>query len=233
MNLIKTFQRLFLLFGINISREPLKYYYDLEDEIRNSFAKQSTGILHIGAHYGQESQFYAKFGIKVIWIEAIPEVFEILKTNITNASNQTAICALVGDKNQQIDFYLSNNLYSASSIYKLSEKSGFKKVVIERKITLPMTTLDDLFPGNTLNTYNHWIIDVQGSEMSVLRGGRNSLKYCKSIQIEVSTRETYINGSKYLEIRELLSNEGFVPLWEPRIDDHTDLIFIKSYKYCS
>jgi hypothetical protein len=92
-----------------------------------------------------------------------------------------------------------------------------------------MTTLDDLFPDDSLNTYNHWVIDVQGSELNVLVGGHNSLKFCKSIQIEVSTRQTYINGSKYFEIKELLSNEGFFPLWEPGIDVHTDLIFIRKF----
>jgi len=229
MSLVKSIQRFFLLLGIYIAKRPPKYYYELEDEIRNSFAKHSTGILHIGAHHGQEREFYSRYGIKVIWIEAIPEDFETLKGNIDNISNQSAICALVGDKNQSVDFYLSNNLYSASSIYELSDNSGFKNVVIEGKTTLQITTLDDLFPDDSLYTYKHWVIDVQGSELNVLVGGHNSLKFCKSIQIEVSTRQTYINGSKYFEIKELLSNEGFFPLWEPGIDVHTDLIFIRKF----
>jgi hypothetical protein len=56
--------------GLYIYRKPAKFYYDLENEIKYNLVKQSTGILHIGVHFGQESNYYFQNGLKVIWIEA-------------------------------------------------------------------------------------------------------------------------------------------------------------------
>jgi hypothetical protein len=78
-----------------------------------------------------------------------------------------------------------------------------------------------------LENFDHWVIDVQGAELNVLLGAKKLLKYCFSIQIEVSTREVYINAPKYYDVREFLVKEGFFPLWEPECNSHTDLVFIK------
>ncbi len=229
MNLTRRIQGLFRYFGIHISNVPLKYYYELENEIKNNLLNNSSGVLHVGAHFGQERDVYHSYGLDVIWVEAIPEVFEILQTNIRDFREQKAICALVGNKDvQEISFYLSNNLRSASSVYKLSDKSRFRNVYQEGVIKLPMVTLEGLFPKNSLENFDHWVVDVQGSELSVLQGAGTKINFCKSIQVEVSTRETYINGSKYIEIKSFLQEKGFFPLWEPKNDDHTDVIFIRS-----
>lgn len=61
--------------------------------------KQAIGVLHIGAHYGQESSYYYQNGLKVIWVEALPDIFKKLQSNISCYENLIAFCALVGDKN--------------------------------------------------------------------------------------------------------------------------------------
>jgi 2-O-methyltransferase len=39
---------------------------------------------------GQERELYAAFGLRVVWIEPIPEVFESLKLNICPYPKQCA-----------------------------------------------------------------------------------------------------------------------------------------------
>jgi FkbM family methyltransferase len=230
MNLIKTFQRLFLLFGINISREPLKYYYDLEDEIKNTLIKNSKGILHVGAHYGQERNFYHAHGLKVIWIEAIPEVYAELKKNISEFNDQIAYLALLGNENlASVDFFISNNSGSSSSVFNISKESKFKSVSMQNKMQIPMIRLDKLLSSIDLANYSHWIIDVQGAELLVLQGAGDLILQCKSITIEVSTSETYINGAKYSDLKDYLFSFGFTPLWEPNEGDHTDIPFVKLF----
>ena len=44
---------------------------------RNSdrFLKKATGIIHVGANTGQEINLYAQYGLPVVWIEPIPDIF--------------------------------------------------------------------------------------------------------------------------------------------------------------
>lgn len=41
----------------------------------NSFLSKGRGVIHVGANAGQERELYAAFGLHVIWIEPIPDVF--------------------------------------------------------------------------------------------------------------------------------------------------------------
>jgi FkbM family methyltransferase len=229
MFLIYFIQNLLARIGIFVSRTPLKFYYDLENEIKNNLIINAKGVLHIGAHYGQERHFYGENDLNVIWIEAIPEVYAELEKNISGFDKQIAYCALVGNESiAGVNFYISNNNGSASSIFDISQNSKFKSVSIQKEIQISMTRLDDLLSNLEIANYSHWVIDVQGAELLVLQGAGNLLSYCQSITIEVSTRETYINGARYQELKSFLFSHGFIPLWEPAKNDHTDIPFIRS-----
>ena len=230
MPLVKIMQKFLSKIGIYLYRKPIKFYYELEDEIKNNLVKQSTGVLHIGAHFGQESSYYFQNGLKVIWIEALPDIFEKLQSKISRFEEQIAYCALLGNENlTETDFFISNNKGSASSVYRISEKSNFKNVYIEKEVKLPMVRLDNLLANVDLKVFTHWVLDVQGAELLVLQGAGDLISYCKSITIEVSSRETYLGGVKYAELKEYLSALSFFPLWEPMEDEHTDISFIRLY----
>jgi len=62
------------------------------------FLQKVSGVIHVGANAGQERELYAKLGLRVIWIEAIPEVFEKLKANVENFPRQRALKCLVTDQ---------------------------------------------------------------------------------------------------------------------------------------
>ena len=40
------------------------------------FLREITGLIHVGAHYGQERKIYAKRDLNVLWVEAAPDSFE-------------------------------------------------------------------------------------------------------------------------------------------------------------
>ena len=52
-----------------------------------------------------------------------------------------------------------------------------------------------------ISDYNFWILDLQGAELLALKGAKQSLKKCKSILIEISKEEYYINGAKWKELK--------------------------------
>ena len=62
-----------------------------------------------------------------------------------------------------------------------------------KSINLKSITLDTLLKNENISTknYNHWVLDLQGSRTFVLKGSEKSLKNCKSLLIEVSTKQFY------------------------------------------
>lgn len=219
---------------INIHK-PIKHPYPVPSKEEIEIIQSSKGVLHIGAHRGTEAAVYDWLNKAVLWIEADPNIFEELKTNIQKHYNQRAICALLGDKTKtKVPFYISNNDGACSSIYKFSDGVIKKKLWHDRNfftrkiIYLNMITLDEIVKKNNINikNYDYWIMDIQGAELLALKGAKESLNYCKSIQIEISKKNYYQNGAKWLDIKNFLQLNKFTLINEP-LYDHTEVLFIK------
>jgi hypothetical protein len=89
---LKITKLLFGKFGLYFSKQPAKYDL-LKSEIRNNLLSYENGILHIGAHYGQEAQEYNKKNLNVIWIEASEAPFAKLQENLKKFKKQKALNA--------------------------------------------------------------------------------------------------------------------------------------------
>ena len=74
--------------------------------------------------------------------------------------------------------------------------------------------------------YNHWVLDLQGAELLALKGSEKSLINCKSLLIEVSTKQFYKNGNLWIDIKKWLNQRGFKNYKEPEKDEE-DILFTK------
>ena len=216
-------------------RKPTSYAFSNPEIQDFESINKANGILHLGGHRGVEAGAYNWFNKKVLWIEAIPELFNELEDNIRIFYNQYAICALLGDTDhKETKFYLSNKDKSCSSIFDLSYRVKNKElweehnIKMNNHITLQMRTLDSIFNEKKINSkdYNHWIMDLQGAELLCLKGADESIKDCRSIHIEISKENYYEGGAKWLEIEKFLNTRGFEVFKEPK-DAHADVLFIK------
>ena len=227
-------------FGINIKVVKKNIYKNLETpdiDIIN-FLSRAKGVMHIGAHRGSERFTYDWFGKEVVWIEANPIIFKDLEQSLIEFKYQNCYQGLLhSSKGQVVDFFLSSNDQASSSIYDFSKDFKNKKLFFQNiqrnilmtdKIKLETQTLDDLIIKNNIDIkkFNHWVIDVQGAELEVLKGSINSLKFCNSIVIEVSTEKFYNNGSKFQDVKKILSNYNFNIVNEPK-RNHEDVIFVR------
>lgn len=186
----------------------------------------SGGVLHIGAHKGQERYLYKKLGAKVVWIEALPEIFTLLKENLTGFENQVATNALLGSENRDnVNFYETSNDSLSASIFKINPIWGLPIVKTTR---LKMTRLDLLYSAKDLANYKHWVIDVQGSELEVLLGAGELLNNCNSLRIEVSTFNAYYGGVQFNDLMLYLNGRGFEALTDSPPGAHGDVIFIRN-----
>ena len=203
-------------------------YYQLVGKIKNTLIENASMVLHIGAHKAQEASEYALFDKSVIWIEANPSLLSAIEKEISRFSKQKVLIALLGDINsEEVDFYLSNNDEQSSSIFNFGSEMNHKGLKMVRSTRLPMKRLDECFDIGEIKSGSHWIVDVQGAELKVLIGAGALLDKAYSLEIEVSTKDEYLNGARYGELELFMKKRGFFPLWKPREGSHEDLFFLK------
>ena len=210
-------------------------YGSLDEKVLNS-VNNCSGILHLGAHRGLEAEVYNWFGKNVVWVEALPEIYEELVQNLHFYKNQKSFLALLTDKNNQtMKFNISNHDKACSSIFEFTENIKKSKIWSNRNhamiksISLKSITLDTLLEENQIdaNNYNHWILDLQGAELLALKGGEKSLEKCNSLYIEVSTKNFYKEAVLWNDIKEWLITKNFYPTREPGQDEE-DILFIRN-----
>jgi FkbM family methyltransferase len=161
----------------------------------DQFLKEVRGVVHVGANTGQERGIYDKLGLEVIWIEPIPEVFAKLQDNLSSFPRQRAIRSLVTDKDdEENELHVSSNDGLSSSILDLKDhKDIWPEVTYARTIRIKSTTLTSLFAreGIDASKYQALIMDTQGTELLVLRGGLPLLKGFRYIKTEVPDFSAY------------------------------------------
>ena len=189
---------------------------------------QASNILHVGAHYGEEASYYERLGKDVIWVEANPEHIDVLLSKISRYRNQTARQALLGSQcNNFTQFHVASNEGHSSGLYPLSGNSFWGDLYNSKIIEMPSQRFDCLFSESDLANRNYWLLDVQGGELDVINGIGKLASFCKYLHIEVSLESFYVGGAQYYAIKEMLSNIGFYPIWEP-IFEHEEIIFLNS-----
>lgn len=158
-------------------------------------------VFDIGANVGQYATSLIDQGFKkiIISFEPMEKEYEILNKMASKYENWQVYerCAL-GSKETEIEINISKNSVSSSLLPILrshleSEPDsiyiGSEKIKIYR--------MDDVLNRLNINPNKLFIkIDVQGFEHEVLEGGKQTIKNCRGVQIEVSMLPLY-EGTKY------------------------------------
>jgi FkbM family methyltransferase len=177
------------------------------------FLRGGGGVLHVGANVGQEADRYDALGLRVLWVEPIPEVFARLETNIAPYPNQRALQALLTDKHGvQCTFHVANNDGASSSLFDIHlHKDIWPAVRYDRSIQLQSTTLSALVGAHAidLSVYPALVMDTQGSELLVLRGAESVLHKFAYIKTEVADFQAYAGCCELRDLSAFLSARGF------------------------
>jgi len=171
------------------------------------------GVIHVGANTGQERELYAHYGLDVLWIEPIPAVFEILRSNISAFPKQNAVQALVTDVDgYEYKFNVASNEGASSSIYEFKDHHEiWPDITYNNTIRLTSTTLPTLLSDMNVDVdrYNCLVMDVQGAEMLVLKGALPLMDGFDYIQAEAADFEMYEGEAEISELQDFLKNIGF------------------------
>jgi FkbM family methyltransferase len=180
-------------------------------ELQKKYNAEIKGVIHIGAHTGEEHSTYIDIGInKLVYFEPLPHIFEKLVSNVKDSNVIFHNCAL-GNDNTKIGMYVEkNDRYGCSSILKPS-KNYDRVPFLDEKVFVDMKKLDTFNFGKEFNMLN---IDVQGYELEVLKGSTKTLENIDYIMCEIN-RSTEKKGIEYIncalvgELQKFLINYEF------------------------
>ena len=166
------------------------------------------GVIHIGAHYGQENNIYEDLGVENrIFFEPLKSNFKVLKENVSN--KYTLINKALGNEEKSISMFVEKeNEGQSSSILKPKvHKTQYPWVKFEEEEIVEMTTLDRVnFDREKFNFIN---IDTQGYELEVFKGAKETLKSIDYIISEINRDELYEGCAQVNELEDFLYTYNF------------------------
>lgn len=184
-------------------------------ELITTYGIQPTGVLHIGASTGQEAPAYFAAGIRnMLFIEAIPEVYQELLNNISMYPGARAINACISEiDGEERDFNISSNGGESSSLLPFGLHAEMHPDVTYiktiRVITTRMDTLLRQEKVDLLN-YNFLNIDLQGAELMALKSMAEHLQRIRYAYIEVNKKELYKGCPLVYDIDAYMACFGFI-----------------------
>lgn len=176
-------------------------------ELTKKYNMNINGVIHVGAHFGEEHYTYKSLGINnIVYFEPVRKTFNKLSENIKDA---TLYNYALGNEDKMINMFVEEaDVYGCSSI--LEPSDNYVNVSFSKSEIVQMKRLDDFnFIG-----YNFLNLDVQGYEYEVLKGSNNTLKHIDFIMCEINRDTTekpldYIGATTINKIIELLDPYGF------------------------
>ena len=164
------------------------------------------GILHIGAHYGEENSVYdtLKYPNRMFF-EPLKKNFDVLKENVKGWP--LMMLALGAEKQIKKMYVESANQGQSSSLLKPHlHLQQYPHITFPEKEEVEVETLDSVLENN--NTFNFINMDVQGYELEVLKGATESLKHIDYLMCEVNRAEVYEGCCMIDEIDDFLLPYG-------------------------
>jgi len=177
---VKDFLR--IQFGVEFIRYPLHRW------IRQ---QGISLVIDIGANRGQFAQELLRSGFRdrIVSIEPNPKAFKVLSMEAGRHENWLACNEAVGEIEGERILHITKSDASASFYSVRAEYSDrYLEILSEQmEVPVPVRALDDLGPTYASPGDNVFVkVDVQGAELDVIRGGKEFLKACLGIQIELA-----------------------------------------------
>ena len=169
------------------------------------------GVIHVGAHHGQEYEAYLEtFGmnIKTHWFEPIHDVYQVLETNLLNKPGAVLYnCALGPEETKMKIWEDSGNEGQSSSLMKPKDHlTQWDHITSAQTSEVDVRTLDSFI----IRDSNVLVIDAQGYELEVLKGAKETLASMTHVFLEINSKEMYEGCPSLFDLDCFLSELGFV-----------------------
>lgn len=198
---------------------------------------QITGVIHVGAHRGEEIPWYLHKGYApIIAVEPQAGIFEQLHVEFGGHPNVTLVNAAMGREFGtlvlNIPLHLDRSSLDTMGASKYFPAPGqeydYNRNKLMHRQVVPLMTLDGLmatFPDDQAFP-NCLVIDVQGMEMDVLLGAQETLAKMDFLNIECSAIPVYDGEVPASNIVKYLRLRGFRAITP--IEPHDDILFVRT-----
>tara|TARA_B100000902_G_scaffold307194_1_gene296039 strand:+ start:1744 stop:2475 length:732 start_codon:yes stop_codon:yes gene_type:complete len=193
------------------------------------------GFIQVGAHIGQEVKIFKNLNNKanIYLFEPQEELFQKLKLKYENDKYVALYNYALGDSKQTQTMYKDiNNDSQSSSILKPKDHLKYHSYIEFEKDNKEIIYVDTLDSFNIDNA-NVLCIDVQGYELNVLKGSKNSLNNVEALVVEINRKELYEGCPHVNEIDNFLKDYNYIRIvtkWWKKTIPWGDALYIKKNK---
>ncbi len=182
-------------------------------ELIRDYGVKPKGIVHVGAHEGQELESYNEHEVpRVVWIEANPTVSERLRERLKPYPHHQAYQFAAHEKDGlSVDLNVMVNTMSSSIFYPKRHLEFYPSITVTEKISVPTKTLDSFFDEENLSRedFNFLNMDIQGAELLVLKGASRTLPHIDYVYTEVNDDYLFEGCCLKEELDDFLGRQGF------------------------
>lgn len=183
-----------------------------------AFRVQARGVLHVGAHLGQERPVYATLGCRrVVWVEANPELAETLRRRaaadpLPGLAEDVIEAAASDVDDQVVTFHVASNGHSSSLLEFGTHRASYPGISVVNRIDVRTRRMDRVLAERpeVASALNLAVVDVQGADLLVLRGLGEALGRFDALVVEVNRRPLYVGCGLVWDIDRHLLRAGFV-----------------------
>jgi FkbM family methyltransferase len=220
--------------------KPAPLWVPFYDNLFASFGVPRKGVIHLGAHAGEEVQMYTLLGFRrALMVEPIPEEFAVLERRCALTQNyqkemrkfvereeeaiefQCVRCA-VADEPGNATFYRAAQTSLSSLARPDDNVLSVDDRFVPTEIQVQLRTLDDIVgsleDGWSAEDFSYLRLNIQGSEMLALRGSEQVLPHIDAILLEVSLDSRYEGQPTKEEFDEFLGARGFEAVFGFNLD---------------
>ena len=181
----------------------------------SSMLREDSTVIEVGAADGSDSMLLAaicRLG-RVYAVECVPESFSSLYARARVRKAIVPICAALSDQAGIRDFWQSSgaSAQSGSLLRPTEHLTRHPSVAFceEDTLQVPVLTLDQVARHCRVQSVDLLWLDVQGSELEVLKGGEQTLLRTRRVYLEASKEPLYEGQAVYEALVHFLEEKGF------------------------
>ncbi len=179
-------------------------------ELLRVYGVKANGVLHVGAHEAEEAEDYHSHSWgPVIWVEMLPDKYELLQNRFFGDSQNTVFDAACWDEDDvELPMYRANNGQSSSLLPPELHLTYHPDIIFSEKANVRTRRLDSILPKTAKFDFINF--DVQGAELRAIDGLGPLLEQVKWAYIEVNELSLYEGCPLIEEIDNFMKKRGFV-----------------------
>ena len=167
------------------------------------------GVIHIGAHYGQEYSDYLRQGVyNMIFFEPVKANYERLKKHLLKEQGVTCFNLALGNEIGEREMFIEKVKGQSCSFLEPGTHLELHPHIIFTDKEMVRIVKLDVVPFDR-KLYNMINIDVQGFELEVFKGAQETLKSIDIIYTEVNFEQVYKGCCQVEELDTFLQDFGF------------------------